>query len=72
MNEMKNQLSMKAFEVYSYIKECKEKNLYPTINDISKKIGRCRGDVAYIIKQLEDKGVITHLKGRPNVYNILK
>lgn len=70
--ELKKQLPMKEYEVYKYLKECDENGKYPTINDISIKIGRCRGDVAYIIKQLENKEVISHLKSRPNVYTILK
>lgn len=72
MNNLINELTMNEYKVYSYIKECKDKGLYPHLKDISKHINRCIGDVNYIINKLEDKKVISHIKSRPNVYTILK
>lgn len=70
--ELKKLLPIKEFEVYKYLSECDDKDKYPTIKDISETIGRCKGDVAYIIKQLEKKEILSHIKSRPNVYTILK
>lgn len=70
--ELKKLLPIKEYEVYKYLCECDENDIFPTIRNISETIERCKGDVAYILKRLEEKEVISHIKSRPNVYTILK